>query len=245
MTEDISENFQKGRGISCEISSFHFSSKMWISIEGCIGAGKTTFIDKVLIHLVSEYKVIPEPVEEWEKEGILKDSYTNPACVFPAQCVFFTSRIEKFRSLYDPNIVNFSERSPFTDKLFWNIQKLDVPWFHNAYLSMWKEWQNLMPIKCPNFFIYLRSDTSVSMNRLKERNRESETTVTFEYQEKLKEQHEDNFKAEGTIMPDGTKVACLIINVNNLNYHNDVEVAKDVAGIIQRIIDRIKEKINL
>jgi deoxyadenosine/deoxycytidine kinase len=211
---------------------------MWISIEGCIGAGKSTFIEKVLIHLKSTYKVIPEPVEEWEKSGILKDSYTDPTCVFPAQCVFFTSRIRNFKSLYDPNLVNFSERSPFTDKLFWNIQKLPVPWFHDAYLSMWKEWQNLMPVRNPSFFIYLRSDTSVSMERLKERNRESETTVTFEYQEKLKEEHDSNFKAEGVIMPDGTKVPCLIINVNNLNYHNDEAVAKDVAAIIERIIVR-------
>lgn len=215
---------------------------MWISIEGCIGAGKTTFIEKVLIHLESEYKVIPEPVEEWEKNGILKDSYTNPTCIFPAQCVFFTSRIKNFQSLYDPFIINFSERSPFTDKLFWNIQQLPVPWFREAYLSMWKEWQNLMPIRNPSFFIYLRSDTNISMERLKERNRESETTVTFDYQEKLKEEHDKTFKDEGVVMPDGTKVPCLIVNVNNLNYHNDVEVAKDVAGIIQRIIGRIASK---
>lgn len=213
---------------------------MWISIEGCIGAGKTTFIEKVLVHLESEYKVIPEPVEEWEESGILKDSYTNPICVFPAQCVFFTSRIRIFKNLYDPEIVNFSERSPFTDKLFWSIQELPVPWFRDAYLSMWKEWQNLMPVRNPGFFIYLRSDTSVSMERLKKRNRESETGVTFEYQEKLREEHENTFKKTGVIMPDGKKVACLIINVNNLNYHDDEEVAKEVAGIIQRIIGRIK-----
>jgi len=63
---------------------------MWVSLEGGVAGGKTTFMEKVLCHLDTPYQVVPEPVEEWENSGILKRSYTDPNFKFAAQCVFFT-----------------------------------------------------------------------------------------------------------------------------------------------------------
>ena len=203
---------------------------MWYSIEGTIGVGKSTFIDKVVPFLQQEATttVIPEPVEEWERTGILKESYTDPTYRFPAQCTFFTSRIATFRSLYDPNGLNVSERSPFSDKLFWNIQDVD-PRLRKAYLDMWVLWQDLLPKRNPDLFIYLTTSLETCMARIRERNRSAESSIDEEYMRKLTMEH-DRYLMDplGVLMPDGTRVPCVIISTDS-NYRDDVNVARDIA----------------
>ena len=212
---------------------------MWYSIEGTIGVGKTTFIEKVVKPFLGDKNsvvvTIPEPVEEWENSGILKKSYTDPTYRFPAQCTFFTSRIRKFKSLYNPNGLNISERSPFSDKLFWGIQEDVDPLLRVAYDDLWVEWQNLMPKRNPDLFIYLTTSLETCMSRIRERNRSSESGVAEEYMRKLTAEH-DRYLMDplGVLMPDGVRIPCIVISTD-LNYRDDVEVAKELAEKIKGI----------
>jgi deoxyadenosine/deoxycytidine kinase len=208
---------------------------MWYSIEGTIGVGKSTFIDKVVPLIGQVVTVIPEPVEEWESSGILKKSYTDPTYRFPAQCTFFTSRIRKFKTLYNPQTLNISERSPFSDKLFWGIQDVD-PLLRQAYTDLWAEWQNLLPKRNPDLFIYLSTSLETCMARIRERDRSAEDTIDEDYMRKLTTAH-DQFLLDplGVLMPDGTRVLCIVISTD-LNYRDDVGVARKLAERIKREI---------
>lgn len=219
---------------------------MWFSIEGTIGVGKTTFIEKVVPWILPnvEKNIIPEPVEEWESSGILSKSYTDPIYTFPAQCTFFTSRIRAFRRLYKSGVLNISERSPFSDILFWNIQESVDDLLRNAYIEMWNEWQNLLlPIKRhPDLFIYLSTSVDVCMERIKRRNRSAESGINENYMTHLNSEH-NRFLLDplGVRMPDGTRVPCVVIDTA-CNYKDDIDIAKEVANEVIKAAKRIEIK---
>jgi len=211
---------------------------MWVSIEGLIGVGKSTFLTQLKTHLNQEFILVPEPVEDWV---FLKDSYDNPKVYsFPAQIEFFTSRVAKFRSMYQEfGQLYISERSVFSDKVFWNT-KLELgdvdPRLHALYLKMWSLWQDLLPIRKPNVFIYLDTNLEECMRRVKERNREAEDALTIDYQRVLKQEHEKIFfDPEGVLMPDGCRVPCIVIDAS--------EDFRD-AKVMERHVKAIRNLIN-
>lgn len=211
--------------------------KGWISVEAAIGGGKTTFLEHVVPHLnTSSYKEIPEPVEEWEESGVLKRSYNEPEFKFAAQCVFFTSRINNFRKLYDSSVdLHISERSAFSDKIFWKINCVD-PVLNKCYMDMWKMWQYLTPVRNPDLFIYLSLSIDTCVKRTEERSREAESSMTKEYQQQILDEHNRIFMGNpnGVTMPDGTVVPCIVIDAE-VNFRDDPEEAKRIAEIINKI----------
>ncbi len=201
----------------------------WVSLEGGVAGGKTTFLEKVLPHMTRKCIIVPEPVEEWEQSGVLKRSYEDNNFKFAAQCVFFTSRIRKFRDLYHRDgKLYISERSPFSDKLFWNVNCHDDPDLHEAYMDMWKEWQRLLPIARPKLFIYLQTSVDTCMERMAERNRDAESGVSREYQAKIIGEHELVFSGNIVLLPDGTTVPCIVID-GEQNYRDNEDIAKEIA----------------
>lgn len=191
----------------------------WISIEGIIGAGKTTLVDK---YRDNEIIVIDEPVQEWVDSGILELMYKEPQIYnFPAQCHFFHTRIKAFRQSYQPGKLILTDRSVYTDILFWNTQlalgRVD-PTLHSIYLDMWKEWQNLLPMRYPSSFVYLRPSLEKCMEQVGKRARMEESAVVDEsYQRELLKQHDAVFLDPlGVLMPDGTtRVPVQVIVSNN------------------------------
>jgi deoxyadenosine/deoxycytidine kinase len=222
-----------------------------ISFEGAIGVGKSTLLELIQNHLKNEFGNITtceEPVDEWIKKDILRLSYEEPQLYsFPAQCVFFTSRIKNIRKHFEENKecckIFITERSPFSDKIFWNLKlkRNDIPIIlHDIYIDMWNEWQNLMPqeMKNPNLFIYLKVPIETSMKRIKERGRESEKAITMDYQELLMKEHDLIFdEKNGVKMPNGTIIPSIVINTE-VDYIND---KNELQKIVQQIIKKIKE----
>jgi deoxyadenosine/deoxycytidine kinase len=205
----------------------------WVSIEGLIGVGKSTFLEQMKDQ---SFTLIPEPVEDWV---FLEDSYVNPKVYsFPAQIEFFTSRVAKFRSLFQGEGLYISERSVFSDKVFWNTKlelgDIDVR-LHALYLKMWSLWQDLLPIHKPDVFIYLDTNLEECMRRVKERNRGAESTLTIDYQRILKQEHEKIFfDPEGVLMPDGSRVPCVVIDASE-DFRRK-ELTKKYVKVIKEII---------
>ncbi len=212
----------------------------WVSIEGVMSSGKSTLA--ALLQEELSALVVPEPVEEWEKSGILAASYLEPQKYsFPAQLVFFTSRIAAFKRIVSTAATSLviSDGSCFSDKGYWNtkLARGDVePMLHTAYMDMWKEWQNLLPIRKPHLFVYLDIDIDECMRRLRQRNREAELSVDDSYLRTLKAEQDKIFLDPlGVLMPDGSRVPCLIIDAMP-NFERDAsELSKIVVSLRSKL----------
>jgi deoxyadenosine/deoxycytidine kinase len=97
-----------------------------LSIEGNIGAGKTTFLRLLKESLKIPFEVVPEPVADWQRFGdsnnkidLLDLFYKDPkkyAYIFQSYCFF--SRLKNWtlnQNNYDTQILIF-ERSIYSDK---------------------------------------------------------------------------------------------------------------------------------
>jgi deoxycitidine kinase len=213
--------------------------KQWVSIEGAIATGKSKFLEHVvpLLFEGQTYVIVPEPVETWVKEGVLELSYTNrDTWTFPAQCFYFTSRIKVFREKFVPSAdVTISERSPFSDTFFCRINLTDQK-MYRIYADMWRCWQDLMPIRRPTLFLYLKAPLDTCMERVHSRGRPSELTVSSEYQQRLIEQHDSILlDPAGVLMPDGSRVPCIVVDTSR-DYVNNPEVARQIAEELRALM---------
>lgn len=212
---------------------------MWVSVEGIISVGKSTLLAELSKH--TNIIECPEPVQKWIDSGMLELSYIDPKTYsFPAQCMFFDTRVDQINEVWQDGEIMVSERSPFSDKLFWETKRRngDVnETLHSVYMNMWTKWQRLTPKECPDLFIYLNASLDTCMKRLKERGREAESTVTREYQETLKQVHDEVFKNEEVIMPNGKPVPVIIVDCE-LNYKENPE---ELQKLIQMILEKIHE----
>ena len=217
-------------------------TQRWISVEGIIGAGKTTLLQG-LLDLAPTTVLVEEPVKLWQDSGILQDSYENPQVwSFPAQTTFFTSRINVFRERHaeaPADALFVSERSAFSDILFWNTHRklgLVSDKLHKCYLPMWNMWQHLLPIEQPNLFVFLQPNVEECMKRMRKRGRKEEQDVDIPYQQALYEQHVAKFMdPKGVLMPNGTRVPCVVIDGNTDFSSNPAEM--------QSIVEKIKAKL--
>jgi len=199
-------------------------SKGWITIEGIISAGKSTFIDAIQPYIADKsILVVPEPVDQWIASGHLAASTKEAYC---AQTYFFHTRIELFNSLLgkNPNVEYIiSERSFETDLMFWQLScknGLATPLQERTYPLLWKTWSKLLGGKQPTKHVYLRLDVDTAQKRLAERNRTEElSTVTNEYQQQLFEIHEEEFS--GGIVLDATR-----------NFRDDPDIAREMVNKI-------------
>ena len=177
-----------------------------VVVDGEIGAGKTTFMKVLAEHFRSIGKqvcVIFEPVEVWEKVGILKKFYADKdRYCYEFQTYIVVTRLkrilESYREAPDADIY-LIERSPFTDRHVFvemlsdamdDTQKI-------MYRDWWNVWLELMPFQI-NKYLYLKPDIDECMRRIEERHRVGEIDqdknkkqgVTKEYQHALRKQHE-------------------------------------------------------
>lgn len=73
------------------------------------------------------------------------------------------------------------------------------------------------------------------MRRVRERNREAEDALTMDYQKILKEEHEKIFfDPEGVLMPDGSRVPCVVIDATE--DFRDAEVMKKHVKVIKDLL---------
>ena len=198
-----------------------------IFVEGNIGTGKSTFLNK----LSQEFKVILEPVDEWTKtrnangKNLLEEFYADPARnAYLFQSIAFRSRMK--------NIVNqdnaIIERSIFTDRnVFAKACRedgliSDIEW--NDYCG-WFDWLTDEFKIQPRGFIYLRCDPSISYERIKKRSRSGEESISLEYLQNLHKKHDMWLLEE-----ESAKV--VVIDVNE-DFENDSEKLNSMIDIVK------------
>jgi deoxyadenosine/deoxycytidine kinase len=176
---------------------------MKLYIEANIGAGKTTFINKLKKHYINNDNIIciEEPVDEWlqfkdsENNNILNMFYKDQKrWSYTFQMNAFMTRIESIKKKYKSNKINFIERSIYTDKnCFALICKEkgfinEIEW--NLY-NNWFKWLNNKFNVEPSGYIYIRASPETCYERIKQRNRDEESNITLDYLKDLNRKHED------------------------------------------------------
>ena len=221
---------------------------VWICIEGIIGAGKSTFIDRIVPILKEHFGgedtvlVVPEPVDIWLKTGHLEKVGDEP---YVAQTFFFHTRIVEMLSRLNTHKgkkarIIISERSPMSDRwVFWETScrnNIPTELAQRTYPLLWETWISLLNNMTPSLFVYLKLDVDTSQKRMKQRNRECEqSTVTNKYQTQLEQAHEDLFGNDTIVLHNGKKIPCVQMSSRD-DFKNSSEVATTLA---ERLIEHI------
>lgn len=209
-----------------------------ISIEGNIGAGKTTILQKITERYANDPSVVflREPVDIWDTikdaEGttILANFYMEPdKYAFSFQVMAFVTRLTLLRNAVKENPhckLIVCERSLEADrnifaKMLFDEGSID-DMNYQIYLRFYEEYHNDFPLRG---IVYIDADADVCRERISRRGRNGESGVPLEYLEKCKRYHD-----EWLLSDDDDLFELLHLNTNvDVNYDetddNDVGMA--------------------
>lgn len=174
------------------------------SVEGNIGAGKTTIIENLQKLYANNPDVIfiREPVDVWQTivdengETILAKFYANPAkYAFTFQVMAYSTRLSMLRKIIkeNPNCKTIiCERSLDADKNIFAKMLHDDGLIdevsHQIYKRFYGEFIDEYPLEG---VVYIDADAEICRNRITKRAREGEETVALDYLKKCQRYHEE------------------------------------------------------
>jgi deoxyadenosine/deoxycytidine kinase len=203
-----------------------------IYVEGIIGAGKTTFVQNISKTLTN-IKTITEPVESWQRDGILDKFYKDmKRWALSFQLRIIHDKTEVLNNLpQHENDIYIVERSIYSDSCFTNTlhdSNLLDPFDFKLSNDVRKTYEERMKIQ-PSLIIYLRTPLETCMERVKSRNRKEEQDLTSEYQETLLSHHDTLFNKSHMITCNGVKVPIIILEDNEVT----PELVKKINYVLQ------------
>jgi deoxyadenosine/deoxycytidine kinase len=226
-----------------------------ISIEGNIGAGKSTILEELKSRMSGspDIKFVKEPVDIWEtvtdEDGktILEKFYENSKkYAFQFQVMALTTRLSLLRNTIRENPdckVIICERSVDADK-----QIFAKMLYNDGIISYidYKIYCLLSTEHARDFivdgYVYINADAEICHNRITKRSRTGESQIELEYLQKCKKYHDDwleNYK-EWHCNKDKLQTQVL-----NLNTNADVSYDKnDMSDLGNKWIDEIERFIN-
>ena len=167
-----------------------------IYVEGNIGTGKSTFLkqlDDEKLKKKYNYDVIYEPVDEWQRIGILEKFYSDPkkyCYLFQSYCLF--SRFNLLDKIDDNLDYIFIERSIFSDHNVFAKGCKYLNQLNDIEYDIYKIWFDKFKTVHPidYYHIYLQLEPEICLQRIIQRNRNEETNITIEYLQLLHDRHE-------------------------------------------------------
>jgi deoxyadenosine/deoxycytidine kinase len=216
------------------------SQPVIISIEGNIGSGKTTILEKLESRFQNDDTVVflREPLDVWEQvkdsktgENILEKFYSNPdKYAFPFQVMAYASRLSMIRYAINKNpqcSAIVCERSLAADKnifakMLYDDGKIDDVCYQ-IYEKFYGEFSDDLGL---DGIVYIDADAEVCEQRVTKRSRQGEDGISLEYLQKCKDYHDEWLNDDPL---------CLRIKTNqNVTY--DPSDSKDLGNIWLRDI---------
>jgi deoxyguanosine kinase len=179
----------------------------FITIEGCIGAGKTTLAKKIAAEFNG--KLI---LEQFENNPFLPGFYKDPERhAFPVELYFMAERFQHLKKLMSE--ADIFRSFTVSDFLF---QKSLIFAMNNLSNDEAKLYRTLFDIinpslPKPDITLYLYTPIGKLLNNIKARGREYEKNITAEYLERLQNTYLDYFKLQ-------TQAKIVLLNTANLNF---------------------------
>lgn len=200
--------------------SISHSRPIILSIEGNIGAGKSTIIEKMKERMSSDEVIfVKEPVDEWEHfrdntdgENILMKFYADQTrYAFTFQVLAYTTRLALLRKTIRENPaakVIVCERSLDADrnifaKMLHDSGKMsDIEFqIYDHFFSEYSEKDEFRISQSPpntpqirynlDGVIYIDADPEICSERIKKRSREGESGIPVEYLKSCRDYHEN------------------------------------------------------
>ncbi|MBN1769256.1 MAG: deoxynucleoside kinase [Prolixibacteraceae bacterium] len=196
---------------------------MHIAVAGNIGAGKTT-----LTALLAKHYGWEPNYETVDDNPYLNDFYNNmQRWSFNVQVFFLNSR---FKQVID---IRKSNKTVIQDRTIYEDAEIFAPNLHEMGLMSTRDFDNykslfnlmVQLIQPPDLLIYLRASVPTLVNQIQQRGREYEESIRLDYLKMLNERYE-------LWISRYTDSKLLIINVDDVNFHNNTE---DLSKIIDRI----------
>jgi deoxyadenosine/deoxycytidine kinase len=187
------------------------SSSSIVSIEGNIGSGKSTLLShlKELFKDDSDVIFVDEPVEAWEqikdKQGntMLQKFYMDKEkYAFSFQMMAYISRLALLKKALEenPSAIIITERSLQTDKFVFAKMLYDMDKIEDVNYQIYETWFETFLADCQLAkIVYVRTDPSICLNRIKQRSRNGESTISLDYLEKCHVYHENMMESNKEI----------------------------------------------
>jgi deoxyadenosine/deoxycytidine kinase len=173
-----------------------------ISIEGCIGAGKTTVIEALKTKFGDDIQFIDEPVKMWQSlkneqgndllqvfyEDNKRYSYTFQNCALLTRAIMIQKCIDDWLATSPTkNKIFITERSLPTDYNVFAKMLRDDGMMDKMEWDLYKMWYEHIEKTSAQLtgIIYLVVDYNTCKQRIEKRNRAGEDKISLEYLKKL------------------------------------------------------------
>jgi len=186
------------------------------SIEGNIGSGKSTFVNKLKSYFKNnkfrnyeekDICFLEEPVNIWENikneynENIIECFYKNQEkYAFSFQIMAYISRLALLRKAVKKNYkIIFTERCVYTDKNVFAKMLHDSGMIEKINFEIYCKWFDEFISEFSNFeFIYIQTNPEIAHNRIIKRNRTGED-IPLDYIKKCHNYHEEWLKEQKNV----------------------------------------------
>lgn len=204
---------------------------MIINIEGNIGTGKSTILqklqDELEIHHKNKVLFLKEPVDKWdtikdsEDTTILKHFYQDSEkYAFPFQIMACCTRIANLKNAIKNNPeckIIICERSIEADaNIFAKMLHDDGVMNEMEYKIYNLFYDEHKELYQPTGYVYLDTNADVCLERIKKRSRDGEANIALDYLQRCQKYHDIWLKNKELEIP------VLILDTNeDVNYDND------------------------
>lgn len=217
------------------------SKPIIISLDGNIGAGKTTFL-KEIRNKIHGIRVVDEPVGQWtalknaEGKNLLelfyedkkRWSYTFQNCAILTRLKNIQDAVNSVDTTVKGPQVIITERSVLTDKHVFAEMLYDAGDIDPLEWELYDTWFNIFGKQHPvTGIIYISTSAVTSKDRIKIRNRQGEENIGMDYLKALDAQHKK--------WVDNTNIPVL-----TLSTEVDVSVEENIEKVVQ-FIERLKQ----
>ena len=181
-----------------------------VSIEGNIGAGKSTLVKQFQECSTSsniDIICLQEPVDEWneikDENGvtILENFYQDQTkYAFSFQMMAYITRLKRLMDTIEehtqsktnsPKTIIVMERSLWTDKNIFAKMLYDDGKIGKMEYEIYNRWFNVFIEKIPLInVVYLKVDPTTCQERIQTRNRKGEENITIDYLKSCHDYHE-------------------------------------------------------
>jgi deoxyadenosine/deoxycytidine kinase len=202
------------------------------TVEGNIGAGKTTFL-RLMQERLPYVSVAWEPVKAWQKsvtgQSLLANFYQDPKrWTYTFEMFTLLSRIKEEQN-WSKGTCLVTERSIYSGYHCFARNNYDQGYMTTLEWQLYKEWFAFMSqhtCNKPRGIIYLAIDSDVAYKRVKKRNRHAEQNLTCAYIKQIGRRYEDYLINNRKDNEQLKNVPILILDANK-EFESDKQLQQD------------------